>query len=268
MLNLRLLTVAIVLPLFAAGLWFLPNRWWAAVLLLVVLLAGHEWARLGGFSKVTEVLFLALLLSGGALLWFISSASASLHGSAAALNDRIVYAISVAFWCVMAPCWLWLKPRIRNCAVLSAVGLIVLLPTWLALTQLQRDPLWLLLLLAVIWIADSAAYFTGRAIGRHHLAPVISPGKTWEGVAGAFAAVAVYSSLLSLMGGWKHSATAIFGTFMAMFAFSIIGDLFESWCKRQAGVKDSGKVLPGHGGILDRIDGVTAALPLAALMLR
>lgn len=260
MLKLRLLTVVVVLPLFAAGLWLLPSAWWAALLLLVLLVAGDEWARLAALGKPLEASFLALLLCGCVLLWFSG-------GTAAALNDRIVYAAGIGFWCIVAPCWLWLKPHVCNRTVLIVVGLVVLLPTWLALTRLQHDPLWLLLLLAVVWIADSAAYFIGRAFGRHQLAPVISPGKTWEGIAGAFVAVAVYSLLVGFMGDSKHGAPAIFGTFMAMSALSIVGDLFESWSKRQAGVKDSGNILPGHGGILDRIDGLTAALPLAALIL-
>ena len=103
---------------------------------------------------------------------------------------------ALAFWCVIAPCWLWLKLVVRHRVALAAAGLVVLLPTWLALARLQNDAMLLLLLLAVVWIADSAAYFSGRALGRHKLAPAISPGKTWEGVGGAFAAVTVYALAL------------------------------------------------------------------------
>ena len=143
----------------------------------------------------------------------------------------------------------------------------MLVPTWLAITRMQHEPLRLLLVMAVVWVADSAAYFTGLAFGRHKLAPAISPGKTWEGVAGAFVAVALYAFTLAGAETGKRGAVAIVVVCMAMTALSIIGDLFESLCKRQAGVKDSGNVLPGHGGILDRIDGLVAALPLAAWLL-
>jgi phosphatidate cytidylyltransferase len=118
----------------------------------------------------------------------------------------------------------------------------------------------------VVWIADTAAYFAGRALGKHKLAPAISPGKTWEGVAGAFAAVTVYAVILHFVRIPTGGIYFVIAAFFGMTAFSIAGDLFESWLKRCAGVKDSGIIFPGHGGMLDRIDGVVAALPLAALM--
>ena len=124
------------------------------------------------------------------------------------------------------------------------------------------------LALGVVWIADTAAYFAGRRFGRRKLAPSISPGKTWEGVIGAFAGVGVYYALLwfawapeFLTGSRASDLLLVAG----MLALSVEGDLFESWVKRRAGVKDSGTLLPGHGGVLDRIDGVIAAMPLAAL---
>ena len=152
----------------------------------------------------------------------------------------------------------------------AVAGLVVLLPTWLALARLQQDPKLLLLLLGVVWIADTAAYFSGRALGRHKLAPTISPGKTWEGVGGAFAAVTVYALTLYfslfLARYPQFNAQLIIAAFLGMTTFGIVGDLLESWLKRSAGVKDSGTILPGHGGMLDRIDAITAALPLAALI--
>jgi phosphatidate cytidylyltransferase len=172
--------------------------------------------------------------------------------------------MSAIFWCILAPYWLRLKLVVRHPAMLAVVGLIVLLPTWLALVQLQNDAMLLLALLAVVWIADTAAYFTGRAWGRHKLAPAISPGKTWEGVAGAFGGVTVYALGFSLF--MVRSPFIIIPVFLVMTGLSIVGDLFESWLKRNAGVKDSGSMFPGHGGMLDRMDAITAALPLAALI--
>ena len=134
------------------------------------------------------------------------------------------------------------------------------------MVQLQEDPPLMLALLAIVWISDSAAYGVGRAIGRHKLAASISPGKTWEGVAGAFFAVSAYAFLFHIF--WYPSLDLLFilGAFLGMAALGILGDLFESLLKRGANVKDSGSLLPGHGGVLDRIDALTAAIPLAALL--
>ena len=152
---------------------------------------------------------------------------------------------------------------------MALIGWIILIPTWLALVELRTfGPGLLLGLLAVVWIADTAAYFAGRKFGRHKLAPAISPGKTWEGVAGAFLGVTLYGLA---WGMWDGSAVLFnSGLWQGMLLlwlltlFSILGDLFESWMKRVAGLKDSGRILPGHGGVLDRIDALTAAMPLAA----
>ena len=155
---------------------------------------------------------------------------------------------------------------------MALTGWAVLLPTWLALVELRAiGPGLLLGLMAVVWIADSTAYFAGRKFGRHKLAPAISPGKTWEGVAGAFFGVTLYG----LAWGVGNSSAAPFSSGLMwgmlllwlLTIFSILGDLFESWMKRGAGLKDSGRLLPGHGGVLDRIDALTAAMPVAAIAL-
>jgi phosphatidate cytidylyltransferase len=141
--------------------------------------------------------------------------------------------------------------------------------------QLQsRSPGLLLALMAIVWVADTAAYFAGRRFGKRKLAPSISPGKTWEGVYGALIAVALYALALlpfAARAGYSGAllpaaATAWVVLVLLLAAVSIVGDLFESQLKRQRGVKDSGKLLPGHGGILDRIDALVAALPPAALI--
>ncbi len=265
MLKLRVLTAAALLLLLLACMFLLSGIGWQVALIIPLLIAGHEWSRLAGFGRAAEVAFLCTLVAGNAFIWMVARPGPENAGYAT-VASHAVYACSVAFWLIIVPNWLWLKAQVRNRFALAAAGLLVLLPTWLALAQLQRSPYLLLLLLAVVWIADTAAYFSGRALGRHKLAPAISPGKTWEGVAGAFAAVTVYAVALHFMrfptGGFDFVMVAFFG----MTAFSIVGDLFESWLKRSAGVKDSGVILPGHGGMLDRIDGMVAALPLAALL--
>lgn len=253
MLKVRIMTVVVALPLLLAAMFLLPNAWWNIALVAPLLVAGHEWARLADFGRGGEAAFLTALLAGCVLLWRTAP-------------ERAVFALAVAFWCVIAPCWLWLKLAVRQRLALAAAGLVVLLPAWLALARLQHDALLLLLLLAVIWTADSAAYFVGRALGRRKLAPAISPSKTWEGVGGAFAAVIVYALALHFSLFSTRDLPRVMAGFVSMVALGIVGDLLESWLKRCAGVKDSGGVFPGHGGMLDRIDGMAAALPLAALI--
>ncbi len=253
-LKLRVLTVAVLLPAFAACAFFLPALWWAVVMFGAVLLAAAEWARLAGFGAMLSAFFYAGLALAGFLLWDNRAL------------DIPVFAASAAFWSLAVPLALWRKPVFRANATGVLAGFCVLLPMWLAALRLQTDPALLLALLAIVWISDSAAYGAGHALGRRKLAPSISPGKTWEGVGGAFAAVAVYAAIFHY---WWFPATDfmfVLAAFFAMTVFGILGDLFESLLKRGANAKDSGTLLPGHGGILDRIDAITAALPLAALL--
>jgi phosphatidate cytidylyltransferase len=184
------------------------------------------------------------------------------------LSFSWLYAVSAVFWIFCVPIFLKAGRPIRNPLLMAIAGWIVLLPTCLALFQLRAiDPALLLGFMAAIWISDTSAYFTGRSLGKHKLAPQISPGKTWEGVAGALAAVAVYA----LSWGWAAEewflARWLLPLLLVLGALGVVGDLFESLLKRHAGVKDSGNILPGHGGILDRIDALTSTLPLAILSL-
>ena len=153
------------------------------------------------------------------------------------------------------------------------VGILVVVPAGLSVVSMHSiAPLVLLMLLALVWIADIAAYFVGRAIGKHKLAPRISPGKSWEGALGALVATSIYAIICAMLmpqlsvivkgGLW----VVCLGIAVLLWALSIMGDLFESLVKRQAGVKDSGTLLPGHGGILDRIDSITSTLPVSALL--
>ena len=149
------------------------------------------------------------------------------------------------------------------------VGALLILPTWLALVQLrQAGALALLAIMVVVWLADIAAYFSGRTFGKHKLALSISPGKTWEGAIGGGLAVLAYGFALSpkLPQALSENYILLFAVLLVLVVISIIGDLFESLLKRQAGLKDSSNVLPGHGGVLDRIDSLTSTLPLVALV--
>jgi len=164
---------------------------------------------------------------------------------------------------VLAPLWMWRGLRQSELTWIGAAGFAVLVPAGLAMLTLR--PLEVLLVLLLVWIADTAAYFVGRSWGRRKLAPSISPGKSWEGAIGGLAGAAAYAIICGYfipVTAWAAFTAAAVLVAMA----SIVGDLFESAVKRQAGVKDSGTLLPGHGGILDRIDSATATLPLAALL--
>lgn len=255
MLITRLVTAGIALSVLIGALLWLPNRYWAGILLFLLLVGGWEWAKLCGFARNGSWLFLATVLLSAVAVFFLP-------------HDGLIYGASVAFWMLLAPAWLKYRWRATQPLLLGLTGWIVLVPTWLALARLQIRPLQLLSFLAIVWIADSAAYFAGKRFGRRKLAPDISPGKTWEGVIGASIAVAVYYLVLRFAFepaiAWPGALTGVI-LFAVITIMSIEGDLFESWIKRQAGVKDSGSLLPGHGGVLDRIDGLTASMPLAAL---
>lgn len=261
MLKARVLTAVVLVPFFLGALFLFSDEFWAATTLAVTLLACREWARMALFSKLLVHMYIVLsLLLALVFFWLIQLNSN---------NILIFYGISAVFWLAVAPFWLAIGWNPRHPLLMASVGWIVLIPTWLATIDLRLHGTWLLLgVMAIVWIADTAAYFSGRKFGAHKLAPSISPGKTWEGVAGAGFAVAIYAWILIFFGNTDALPIGPFWLIpssLLLMAFSIIGDLFESQIKRNAGFKDSGSILPGHGGILDRIDSLTAALPLAAL---
>jgi phosphatidate cytidylyltransferase len=178
------------------------------------------------------------------------------------------------FWLCIAPPWVVARWPTSSPLPMAFVGWVVLCGAWVAIVELQARSPWLLLAaMAIVWIADTAAYFSGRAFGRRKLAPQVSPGKTWEGVYGALLAVGLYAVALVPLAGragflLPRSMLAIglwTGFVLLVAGVSVFGDLFESLLKRHAGVKDSGALLPGHGGVLDRTDALFAAMPLLAL---
>lgn len=238
----------------------LPTWGVAAFFLALGLLAAYEWAKLVGVTTRAGRCALALALAALATaLWQVSAAWPTL------------LAIVVAFWLVatVTVCrypagsgWLRSRP-----AMLLAGG-VVLSGTWLALTKLHgadNGPMLVLWLILATTLADTGAYFAGKRFGRRKLAPIVSPGKTWEGAAGGAAATLAWGAV----GAWFFSGvtTAWLAVAGALFVAALVGDLFESALKRARNVKDSGTLLPGHGGILDRIDSLTAAAPVFALLI-
>jgi phosphatidate cytidylyltransferase len=268
MLITRIATASVLLALFVSALYFLPNAWWTALLLPVLLAASWEWTALTGMKGGSRGTFAAIVLASALGIWLIV-ATATPRGGQPTSAEILIYGASGAFWLFIAVPWLARGWLVQSPLLLAATGWILLVPTWLALTRLQPEPGRLLAVMGIIWLADIAAYFSGRTWGRHQLAPGISPGKTWEGVAGAVVAVTVYYVVLgNVARDWTGLQSAGGAAlFAGVLLMSVVGDLFESWIKRQAGMKDSGTLLPGHGGILDRIDSMTSSLPLAALLL-
>ena len=233
-----------------AALFLLPPLGLQLLIALILLAAAHEWARLCGFGGRAALVFAAAVAVA-----FIALARAGL--------STPVFVAAALFWIVVAPLWMWRGVRTDHTPWLAAAGFAVLVPAGLGMIALR--PLEVLLVLVLVWIADTAAYFVGRAWGKRKLAPTISPGKSWEGAIGGVVGAAAYAIICAtFIQGIAWPAFLAAAVLLAMV--SIVGDLFESAAKRQAGVKDSGTLLPGHGGILDRIDSATAVLPVAAML--
>jgi phosphatidate cytidylyltransferase len=267
----RILTAIVLIAVTLAALFWLPPRGWGVVTLAVVGIAAHEWASLCGYARWARIAFVAAAIAIGADLLFVFAPSAGWPFAV----TLVTCAAATLFWLAVAPAWLAAAWRVESKLVLALTGLLVLLAWWVALVELQaRSPALLLAAMAIVWIADTAAYFSGRAFGRRKLAPKVSPGKTWEGVYGALAATAAYAlAMLWLAPGLLHAGErtplAIAGwiaVVLALTGLSVVGDLFKSLLKRQRGVKDSGRILPGHGGVIDRIDALLAVMPPAALL--
>lgn len=267
MLKTRVLTAIVALCVVLAALFLLPPTGFALTALLLLAVGAHEWARLAHYTRAAELAFVAVFLLVGLVLVLWPGA-----GFAAGWPPRLVLlvcGVATAFWVLVAAPWVMGRWQVRQPFLLALAGLVVLVGAFVALVQMHARSAWLLLAsMAVVWIADTAAYFSGRAFGRHKLAPHVSPGKTWEGVAGALVAVGLYALLLAwrapLLAPAVTSAAAVLALVVfvvAVAGLSVIGDLFESLQKRIAGVKDSGTLLPGHGGVLDRIDALLAAMP-------
>ena len=272
MLGTRILTAVVLISVVLAALFLLAPVGWGTVALIVVGIAASEWAHLAGYRKAGRVLFIAVTLAIGIALLVTLAAGDEARWTAVMLASC---GAATVFWVFVAPPWLAFHWKPESAVGMAIVGWIALTGAWVALVALQARSPWLVLAaMAIVWIADSAAYFTGRAFGRHKLAPRVSPGKTWEGVYGALVAVAIYALALVPLaeaagrsGGLNSWAIVVWVVCaLALVALSIEGDLFESLLKRNADVKDSGHLLPGHGGVLDRIDALLAAMPAAALL--
>lgn len=264
----RVVTAVVAIPVVIVAVVALPAAGVALVLAVVAFGASLEWSRIAAPGAVAEYGFALVVVGSLLLLWLAAS-----HWLGWL---RVLCAVSLVWWCV-ALVWVIRFEQGRDAAALDGVvtrglvGWFVIVPAWAGLVYLlhARDeygPWRVLLVFLIVWAADIGAYFAGRRFGSRRLAAATSPGKSVEGVAGGMAAVAVLGTIAGLWLGLTAGLVVAFTVMcVVVAAFSVLGDLMESLVKRRGGVKDSGNLLPGHGGILDRIDSLTAAVPAFAI---
>jgi len=257
----RVLTALLITPVAVAMILLLPMVAFALLIAGLCLIASWEWTRLSGLlDRRARALLLVLAIALFWLMWIWRDAAAG----------WTVIGIGCLWWIAAL---LWLRqftyaaaPSRGNTVIKLLVGLLIVFPAWIALMHLRdsgpHGPGWSLYALLLGWAADTFAYLTGSRWGRTRLAPNVSPGKTVAGVYGALAGTAAVAAI----GGWMLHVRDVKLLLLVLLAmvcvgFSIVGDLFESLIKRQANVKDSGTLFPGHGGVFDRLDSTFAVLP-------
>ena len=263
MLKIRILTALLLIPFFLGSIIFGNTTFVAGLFAGVVLLGAWEWARLCGWESPPARALYVVAVAG--LLWF---GWLYLH-SPLSIHSVLV---SATCWWLLAAWWVS-NPEVGASVsggpklIKAATGALVLIPVWMVGVELHRlSPYWVVYSITLISLADAGAYFAGRQFGRRKLAPRVSPGKTWEGVYGALAMSAVVALVAWSFLPLRAGALLEFITLSLLVVIaSIVGDLYESMLKRHAGLKDSGTLLPGHGGVLDRIDSLTAAFPVFLL---
>lgn len=267
MLKTRIITALILGPLVLAAIVFLSPLYFAIFSGIVLALGAWEWGDLAGLPSHSRIFF------GGAVLL----AFQTIWGFDADLQRSLLHS-SLVLWGIIF--W-WVKTYPSSALTWGStpkrtfLGLFILCFAWLSLNLLKQHEngvFLIFLLLAMVWGADIGAYFAGRKWGDRKLAPQVSPGKTWAGVYGALVSTVVVTFLMLFFSGYLDNAGAVSWLLFALLAafitvVSIGGDLAESMVKRHRGVKDSGKLLPGHGGIMDRVDSLVAALPLYTIAL-
>lgn len=263
MLKQRIITALILAPI-ALGGFFLLNGWAFALFIgAVVTLGAWEWARLAGFEA--QPVRVAYAGAVAVLLFLLYQVPAL---APVVLGVGIVWWLAATYLVVNFPesSRFWAATPIK-----LVIGLLILLPAWQGLVLIKQWPLanWLIFaVMILVWGADIGAYFSGRAFGKRKLAPKVSPGKSWEGVFGGLLLCLLIAVGVGVFRNWSAGefVLALMGVALVVMV-SVVGDLTESMFKRQAGLKDSSNLLPGHGGVLDRIDSLTAAIPMFAVLL-
>lgn len=275
MLGQRVVTALILLALIVPAI-FLAQPWvWGVLSLGLLCVGAFEWARL--LHRPQAGVPLAALL-GTLGLAYLAWRGASPAPPATALA-AIICSASLAFWLSVAPVSL---TRVHRSGPAWVIGALLLAAAWVSLFELRiESPVMLVSAMAIVWLADIGGYVVGRMLGRHKLAPRVSPGKTWEGAAGGVLFVVLAALAMARFGPVGHDVSVFSShlighlglwpsllALLALVALSVVGDLYESLLKRLAGVKDSGRILPGHGGVLDRVDALLPTMPACLLLLQ
>ncbi len=261
MLKQRIITAAILITIVVAVIFLLDTVWFSALFALFVAIGAWEWAGLCKVSKKYQYVY--SLITVLILVGLYSASNSGIYNSL--ILSGVVYWL-VAIVLVSS----YQKQRNllpKSPQVLLVVGLLLLIPMWVSLTVLKsfhgNGATLIMLLMLLIWGADTAAYFVGKKWGKRRLASRVSPGKTWEGsIGGVVAGIAIALTYVNVSDGITSHGIALIGLSFLTVSISIIGDLMESMVKREADIKDSGSILPGHGGVMDRIDSLTAAAPV------
>ncbi|MGM3173914.1 phosphatidate cytidylyltransferase [Dickeya lacustris] len=278
MLKYRLITALILIPLVIVALFFLPPLAFSLVTLVVCMLAAWEWGQLAGLVSYTQRFMLALAC-GFLLASMLLTLPDYLH-AVTSTQVCIPLWFSLAWWSLAlllvlfypSSAALWRHSRLLR----LGFGLLTIVPFFWGMVVLRQfdydaNPFtgawWLLYVMVLVWGADSGAYLFGKLFGRHKLSPRVSPGKTWEGFCGGLATSAVIALLFSHYAPLSLSTSTLLVCSVIATLASVLGDLTESMFKREAGIKDSGHIIPGHGGILDRIDSLTAAIPVFSCLM-
>jgi phosphatidate cytidylyltransferase len=283
MLKTRVITAVVLLALFIPILFFSPTIILSLVVSIIISLAAWEWGRFIWGVKSRFPIYYSLMIQ---LLLVILIYCIHLDDDAlvSRLNDLMssILWISIIFWLFAVPIILSRKLQFsiqKNTSLFAIVGVVIFMSDWYAFMLLRDTGLWVLLsVLMVVWTADIGAYFTGKKLGKHKLAPQLSPGKSIEGAIGGMVAVCIlgiifYSENLSSsnffnMIGQQYSWLILIPLSIFLAGMSVVGDLFESQLKRLSSMKDSSGLLPGHGGVLDRVDALLPVLPIAALCIQ
>ncbi len=281
MLKQRIITALILAFAAVSAIFYLPINYFAALLLIIIAIGAWEWTSLMGLinikARFSYVMATMVLV---ALLWFALPIERSwLNISGLQSEMTLLLWLSIFWWC-LAALFMFSYPKFKNFwasnkFVIALFGWLTLVPTWHAFMILRTNNYFLdefqgaqllMYLFMLVWSADIGAYFFGKSLGKRKLMPNVSPGKTIEGFLGGVFCAAILTILVGTFLKWSAGEyfQALIVT-LIISCVSVLGDLTESMFKRQAGVKDSGSILPGHGGILDRIDSLTATAPVFAL---
>lgn len=280
MLKQRILTSLILAPLALLLVFYVPLHWFTYCAAGVALLGAWEWSALMGICQRAKRFVFVLVVAAIIAVMEYHFPIDALWQQGQLITQASYVFLAAFVWWLIATVLVVAYPRLtsgwaNNLVVSAVAGILTLVPLWLALNTLRSvqydtsttfGSFLILAVLGIVWSADIGAFFAGKNLGRHKLMPKVSPNKTIEGLAGGVLCAVLFTVIFCYFYGVPSSQWLVYGLVTALIAvFSAVGDLLESMFKRQAGMKDSGRCLPGHGGILDRIDSLTAAAPIFAL---